>query len=130
MSNAVSAAQQAAQSAASANQHLQTQTQQQQHPPPPRMKPAFATLQASAILSGVESVFGLSPEPPAVTEVPAVDAVGFEQSLEWLPVACGALVAAQPPAVVMHPGGHILGLMQPGAAAESAIDVNDGLGAT
>ena len=94
------------------------------------MKPAFATLQASAILSGVESVFGLSPEPPAVTEAPAVDAVGFEQLLERLPVACGALVAAQPPAAMMHPGGHILGLMQPGAAAESAIDVNDGLGAT
>ena len=101
----MSAAQQAAQSAASANQHLQTQTQQQQLPPPPRMK-------------------------PAVTEAPAVDAVGFEQSLERLPVACGALVAAQPPAAMMHPGGHILGLMQPGAAAEYAIDVNDGLGAT
>ena len=65
-----------------------------------------------------------------MTEAPAVDAVGFEQSLERLPVACGALVAAQPPTAVMHPGGHILGLMQPGAAAESAIDVNDGLGAT
>lgn len=49
VSDAVSAAQQAAQSAASANQHLQTQTQQQQFPPPPRMKPALATLQASAI---------------------------------------------------------------------------------
>ena len=48
-SNAVSAAQQAAQSAASANKNLQTQTQQQQFPPPSRTKPALATLQASAI---------------------------------------------------------------------------------
>ena len=50
--------------------------------------------------------------------------------MERLPVACGGVVEAQPPAVVMHPGGHILGVTQPGAADESAIDVNDGLGAT
>ena len=68
--------------------------------------------------------------PPAVTEAPTADAVEFEQSLEWLPVVCGALVAAQPLAAVMYPGGHILGLTQPGTATESAIDVNDGLEAT
>ena len=52
------------------------------------------------------------------------------------------LAGEQPPALAQAPmaelcsgslplcdlGGHILGLTQPGAAAESAVDVDDGLG--